>query len=318
MKSSRTIRALVVFSLFIGILSVISIGGPSQSTSAATAVTCNLQRFAASSSISTRPGGTTVRVVMLSHNFPTCQWSTATRYQFLDAGSRPIGNPVTYPGARATRLNSTFQVVQNISTTEGVLCTSKAAAFLAVIAPGSRRVVRLASSVGVCVGGTTKWTTVDSVSFPVATRCAPSSLRLSIGQSQGAAGTIYYPLVFTNTGGVACTISGIPRVQPSTGTSQSSPHTAVGPAAGLRDFSSSGYGQAIRLAPRAQASAAFGVAESGNFPTSRCKPATFTGVSVLVGGIGQWWTPLKSSTCTKLESTFVSGVVPTNTGAPPQ
>ncbi len=254
---------------------------------------------------------------MLSHVFPTCQWSSATRYQFLTAQSQPIGNAVVYPSAQRTNVNVTFQVVQNISTTEGVLCTSKVARYLAVIGPRSRRVVRLASTIGVCVGGTTKWTTVDSLSFPVADKCASKLLRLGIGQPEGAAGTIYYPLVFTNIGSVACTISGIPRVQPSTGTSSNTTHVPVGPKAALRDFSASGYGQEIRLAPRAQASAAYGVAQSANYPKSRCGPANFTGVTVQVAGIGQWWTPLKSSTCTKVVSTFVSGVVPTTTGAPP-
>lgn len=302
--------------LFTGVFSVISSGGHSPS-SAALVSNCNLQKFAASSSVTSRPGGTTVRVVMASHYFPKCQWSTATRYQFLNAQSQPIGNAVIFAGARSATVNATFQVVQRVSTTEGVLCTAKVAAYLAVIGPTSRRVVRLPSTLGVCVSGTTKWTTVDSVSFPVADRCARSSLRLSIGQSDGAAGTIYYPLVFTNVGSVGCTLSGIPRVQPSTGTSQSTTHVPVGPRAALRDFSASGYGQSIRLAPHARASAAYGIAQSANYTRSQCVPANFTGVTVLVGGIGQWWTPLASSTCTKVVSTFVSGVVPTTTGQAP-
>ncbi|MHB1208173.1 MAG: DUF4232 domain-containing protein [Acidimicrobiales bacterium] len=317
MELHRGFRVLAALVLSTGVLSVISVGGRSVPSTAATVASCNLQRFAASSSITSRPGGTTVRVVMLSHVFPTCQWSSATRYQFLNTQSQPIGNAVVYPSARNTSVNATFQVVQNISTTEGVLCTSKVAAYLAVIGPRSRRVVRLASTIGVCVGGTTKWTTVDSLSFPVADKCARSSLRLGIGQSEGAAGTIYYPLVFTNIGGIACTISGIPRVQPSTGTSSNSTHVPVGPKAALRDFSASGYGQSIRLAPRAQASAAYGVAQSANYPRSRCEPANFAGVTVQLAGIGQWWTSLSSSTCTKVVSTFVTGVVPTTTGAPP-
>ena len=317
MKLRRASRVLVGLMVFAGAFTASTVGSHTAESSAASVANCNLQKFAASSSISTRPGGTTVRVVMLSHVFPTCQWSAETRYQFLDAGSQPIGNAVYLPSARSVLVKSTFQVVQNISTVEGVLCTAKVAAYLAVIGPSTRRTVRLASTVGVCVGGTTKWTTVDSVSFPVASKCARSSLKLSIGQSQGAAGTIYYPLVFTNTGGVACTISGIPRVQPSMGTAQSTTHMQVGPKAALRDFSSSGYGQPIRLAPHSQASAAYGVAQSANYPTSQCAPASFTGVTVLLGAVGQWWTPLKSSTCTKEVSTFVSGVVPTNTGAAP-
>src|SRR5712692_5096857 len=36
-------------------------------------------------------------------------------------------------------------------------------------------------------------------------QCATSDLKLTIGQENGAAGTIYYPVDFTNTSGSACT-----------------------------------------------------------------------------------------------------------------
>ncbi len=313
MRPFRALRILAVLVLFTGVFSVVSIGGHSNPSSAAAVPSCNLQRFAASSSVTSRPGGTSVRVVMASHYFPRCQWSGATRYQFLNAQSQPLGNAFVQAGAKSVNVNMTFQVVSSVSTTEGVLCTSKVASYLAVIAPTSRRVVKLRTTIGVCVNGATKWSTVDSVTFPVPNRCTSTSLRVGIGQSEGAAGTIYYPLVFTNVGSVACTISGIPRVQPST----AGAHLRVGPTASLRDFSASGYGQSIRLAPHAQASAAYGVAQSANYTPSQCVPANFAGVTVLVGGIGQWWTPLKSSTCTKLVSTFVSGVLPTTNGQPP-
>ena len=39
--------------------------------------------------------------------------------------------------------------------------------------------------------------------------CTPSAMGVSRGTSQGAAGTIYYPLVFTNHG-PACAIWGVP------------------------------------------------------------------------------------------------------------
>jgi hypothetical protein len=42
--------------------------------------------------------------------------------------------------------------------------------------------------------------------------CASSHLSLSLGQGQGAAGTVELPLVFTNTGTVACTLQGYPGV----------------------------------------------------------------------------------------------------------
>jgi hypothetical protein len=42
--------------------------------------------------------------------------------------------------------------------------------------------------------------------------CLTTGLRLTVGAANGAAGTIYYPLDFTNTSGSACTIYGYPGV----------------------------------------------------------------------------------------------------------
>ena len=42
--------------------------------------------------------------------------------------------------------------------------------------------------------------------------CATTDLKLAVGQSNGAAGTIFYPLDFTNTSSSACTMYGYPGV----------------------------------------------------------------------------------------------------------
>jgi hypothetical protein len=42
--------------------------------------------------------------------------------------------------------------------------------------------------------------------------CATTSLKLAVGQANGAAGTIFYPLDFTNTSSSACTMYGYPGV----------------------------------------------------------------------------------------------------------
>jgi len=42
--------------------------------------------------------------------------------------------------------------------------------------------------------------------------CATTGLKLTVGASNGAAGTIFYPLDFTNTSGSACTMYGYPGV----------------------------------------------------------------------------------------------------------
>jgi len=42
--------------------------------------------------------------------------------------------------------------------------------------------------------------------------CATTDLKLTVGAANGAAGTIFYPLDFTNTSGSACTMFGYPGV----------------------------------------------------------------------------------------------------------
>ena len=42
--------------------------------------------------------------------------------------------------------------------------------------------------------------------------CATTDLKLAVGQANGAAGTIFYPLDFTNTSSSACTMYGYPGV----------------------------------------------------------------------------------------------------------
>ena len=292
---------------------------------APTVPTCGVQHFLASSSVSTRPGGTTVRLVLTSKYFPTCDWSSNTKYQFFTSAKTPIGPALTFKTSPTVAVpvspwpvNDTFQVVQSVTTEEGVQCTQKSASYVGVTgANGTRLMVRLASAVGVCVSGSTKWSSLQSVEFPKPTACTTTALKLSLGQANGAAGTIYYPLILTNVGAKACELSGVPTVQPTTGALAGVAHIIVGPAASIRDLSSSGYGDAIRLAPRSQASAAFGVTETGNYTASQCSAANFASLNVSLNGVGSWRVPLAGSTCTMLSSTSISGVVPGNSGLTP-
>jgi len=286
---------------------------------------CNAVHFAANAHVTTRPGGADVRLVFTSEYFPSCSWSNSTTYQFATASGFVFGAKVsiaTTKGlavpAQPWHVNDTYQVVQNLLTEEGVLCTQRQAASVVVTSPGDGpRLVKLPASLVVCVNGTTKWTSLSSLSFPKPSACATTSLKLSIGQSDGAAGTIFYPLIFTNEGKTACSVSGVPDVQPVTGSLANVAHILVGPRATVRDLSSQGYGELFRLASGASASAAFGVVETGNFTPSQCVAAKFESLSVGFLGSGTWWVPLASTTCTKLASTNISGVVPGNTGLAP-
>ena len=302
--------------------------GNVSSVGAATAVTpprCNALHFDANSSVTTRPGGADVRLIFTSTYFPTCNWSGATTYQFVASSGVAFGSKVSLATTKGLAVpaqpwdvNDTYQVVQNIQTEEGVLCTQRQAAAVAVTSPGSApHLVKLSKSLSVCVNGPTKWTSLSSLSFPKPSACTTTSLKLTVGQSDGTAGTIFYPLIFTNDGTSACSVLGTPDVQPVTGSLANVAHILVGPQATQRDTGSQGYGDSIRLAPGATSSAAFGVVETGNFTPSQCVAANFESLSVGFLGSGNWWVPLASTTCTKLASTNISGIVPGTTGIAP-
>jgi hypothetical protein len=90
-----------------------------------------------------------------------------------------------------------------------------------------------------------------------------------VGSSNGAAGTIYYSLDFTNVSGSSCFVVGYPGV--SLVSAGSNAGDQIG-AAAKRDPVVTP--KQIVLASGQTANAQFGVAEAGNFPASTCQPTT--------------------------------------------
>jgi hypothetical protein len=98
-------------------------------------------------------------------------------------------------------------------------------------------------------------------------RCQTSGLRVSFGQTQGAAGTIYTAILFKNLSRTSCTLTGFP------GLSFLDAHgKQVGPAA-ARDPRPV---RTLTIAPGKTIFSSMGIAEAANYPTSMCKPATAT------------------------------------------
>lgn len=95
--------------------------------------------------------------------------------------------------------------------------------------------------------------------------CTTSQLSVTAQDGQAAAGTFYQTLVFTNTGGASCTLSGYPGVSLADGTSP------VG-ASATRD-NGSGNGKTVTLAPGGKAYANLGIADAHNYPNAKCQPA---------------------------------------------
>jgi hypothetical protein len=97
--------------------------------------------------------------------------------------------------------------------------------------------------------------------------CTASGLRVSVGAANGAAGSLYYPLDFTNVSGSTCTMYGYPGVsfaaRPNGG-------TVGGPAVRNPTFAKA----LITLSPGVTAHAPLKVANAENYPAALCKPVT--------------------------------------------
>lgn len=102
--------------------------------------------------------------------------------------------------------------------------------------------------------------------------CKSSDLKLSFGQGDAGAGTVYRPLIFTNVSDHECTIQGFPGVSyvgGADGHQVGKPATRVG-----------AKGPAIALQPGQTASAAIGFVNVQNFDTVTCQPQPVRGLRV--------------------------------------
>jgi hypothetical protein len=102
--------------------------------------------------------------------------------------------------------------------------------------------------------------------------CKAADLSLAIGDSEGAAGTVYRKVVFTNKGGRTCTIQGFPGVSYVTG--------ADGHQVGEAAVRIGTKGPVITLAPGAKADAPVGFVQVGNFDPGACQPTATRGLRI--------------------------------------
>ncbi|MGO9079266.1 MAG: DUF4232 domain-containing protein [Streptosporangiaceae bacterium] len=124
--------------------------------------------------------------------------------------------------------------------------------------------------------------------------CPTSALSVKLGVSQGAAGSVYQVIDFTNIGSSTCTLYGFPGVSFTTGTSSS--QVAGLPAA--EDHTTAR--QLITLAPGATGNALLRIVNAENYPASRCTPVSTTYIQVYPPNqTTAAYIAYKSQTCTK-------------------
>ncbi|MBO0818890.1 MAG: DUF4232 domain-containing protein [Actinobacteria bacterium] len=101
--------------------------------------------------------------------------------------------------------------------------------------------------------------------------CSSSNLTIKVNTSQsgGAAGSVYYPIDFTNTSGSSCTLFGYPGVSFVTGPRASG--NQIGRAA---DRNTSAAAATVTIPPGGDAHAVLQVVDAGNYSPSACRPVT--------------------------------------------
>jgi hypothetical protein len=145
------------------------------------------------------------------------------------------------------------------------------------------------------VGGTATFASLTASAATVK-NCVPSHIKVTHGPADGTAGTIYYPIVFTNTGST-CAIFGVPAIQPVAGTD----HHAIGPSA--RSLSMGEMPVRHVIAKGQSVSVAFGVIEPGNYTPSTCIVRSANGVVVTLGSfVTSRFVRLPIAACTKRTS----------------
>jgi hypothetical protein len=101
--------------------------------------------------------------------------------------------------------------------------------------------------------------------------CQPASLRVAVNASQAgvAAGSMYYPVDFTNTASSPCGLYGYPGMSFVTSADR------AGRQIGAPAQQNPGFGKvAVRLPAGGQAHAWLQVTQAGNYPSATCQPVT--------------------------------------------
>jgi len=113
-------------------------------------------------------------------------------------------------------------------------------------------------------GGSTSSAAASATSLAGPPGCGTTALTARLGPGNGAAGSNYYPIEFTNNSGAACTLYGYPGV---------SLVTAAGNQVGAAATEAPVYPrQLVTLDPGETAHAELQIADAQNYPSAACSP----------------------------------------------
>jgi len=122
--------------------------------------------------------------------------------------------------------------------------------------------------------------------------CTTQDLQVKAGTSEGAAGSLYQTLDFTNVSSASCTLYGYPGVSLAAG----SPAAQVGAAAAR---STTAAPAVVTLAPGQTANALLRIVQALNYPQATCSPTATTYLRIYPPNETQAvLLPFKSTGCT--------------------
>jgi len=141
-----------------------------------------------------------------------------------------------------------------------------------------RTVVATAAALTLGIGGAALAASVAQAAPANISTCSTGNLSVwvDVSQPSGAAGSVYYPLDFTNTGGHACTLRGYPGVSATTANGKQ-----LGRAAGRVPQETAAT---VTIPAGGSAHAVLSWVEVGNFTASGCQPATASLIKVFPPG----------------------------------
>jgi hypothetical protein len=141
--------------------------------------------------------------------------------------------------------------------------------------------------------------TPTSSAQAAAAACVSSDLQAKLGQAQGAAGTFYQVVVFTNTSSASCTLYGYPGVSFVTGVGG---HVIGAPA--TRNMALGDV--LVTVQPGAQASTLVGVEDVGALPPSKCHVGKADWLQIYApGDTGALYVQYSAQVCTNASQTFM-------------
>lgn len=130
--------------------------------------------------------------------------------------------------------------------------------------------------------------------------CAAANLAFKLGSSEGAAGSVYDPVIMTNQSAATCRLAGFPGVSFVAGDDGHQ----VGKPAG-RDMSKP-Y-QTVMIAPGSSAKFVVRIVEAGNYSSAACGPVKARGLRIYTPGeTHSAFLPLSTDACSSMKITLLT------------